>query len=80
MRINVHGLPGVQTERTLTLNNEERREDVFVNGTYVGQIVYVRRKRKVGSEYGWRDAKANPRVSLRTMTEAVRDVLARKAS
>ena len=80
MKINASNkyLPGVQTETTLTLGNEITREDVFAGGVYVGQVVYVARKRKVGTEYGWRAAKADPRVALASKTDAIRSVLARR--
>jgi hypothetical protein len=73
MRINVNNalLPGVQSEHTLRMGSEVDREEVFANGTYVGEIVYVQRKGRGGSEFGWRPAKA-PRVKLTNKVDAIR--------
>lgn len=76
MRINVSNevLPGVQTERTLNLGpNEIHRKDVFLDGEYVGQVVYVaRRSRSGGTLFGWRAARSASNSRLVTQIEAIR--------
>lgn len=74
MRINVSNsrLPGVQGETTLTLGSELIRKQIFNNGTYVGEVVYVRRQLQNGySLYGWRPAR-NPRSALTDQVGAIK--------
>jgi len=69
-------LPGMQCAPAMRIGSELQREDVLLDGTYVGQIVYVQRKHKIrGSEYGWRPARARGNVRLVTKVDAVRAVL-----
>lgn len=66
MRTNVSNeqMPGVQSERTMSMAKELRRDAVYRDGVFIGEVVYVRRRRKAPasspsstgfvSEYGWR--------------------------
>lgn len=73
MRINVNNqtLPGIQSERTITMGSELRRDAIFTDGEYVGEIVYTSRRTSAGTDYGWRPAKAAPQSSLTTKGEAI---------
>lgn len=65
-RTRVAGLENVETERTVVMGGEVIRECVYRDGVYVGDVVYVGRRRKArglevessstGSvtDYGWR--------------------------
>lgn len=69
-------LPGVETEQTLTLADELARRDVFQDGTYVGQVVYRRRRlARGGSDYGWQPARSPRQTRLMTLTDAIRSLL-----
>jgi hypothetical protein len=72
LKIRASGLPGVTTERVISDDspNELHREDIERDGVYIGQVVYVRRKRSHGSDYGWRPAK-NTRAALSTKSAAI---------
>jgi hypothetical protein len=82
-RINVDNarLPGVQSESTAKLGNEMARSDVFANGVYVGQVVYIARRRKApaGSasstgfvtDYGWRPAQVPAQSKLTNKVDAI---------
>lgn len=61
----------IYSERTLTLGGEMYREACFRDENYIGEVIYVRRKRNVGSDYGWRPAKAL-RGKLVTKREAIK--------
>lgn len=72
-------IPEVEWEDTVTLGKEMTRRDVFKSGEYAGQVIYVRRRRKSGgSDYGWRDARSAPQSKLKTMDDAIGDVLRRR--
>ena len=75
MRINATGHPDVQTETTPVMGSEEKREEVFLAGNYVGAIVYRRRRVAVGSEYGWQREKAAKQSKLLTNHDAIADLL-----
>ena len=73
-RINVDNkaLPRVQSERTLTMGNEQRREAIYFKDRYVGEVVYVARRTKAGTEYGWRPAKSAAQSKLTSKVDAIR--------
>jgi hypothetical protein len=74
MRLNINNreLPGVQGERTIRMGSEITRQDVFLNGDYIGQIVYVLRNTARGTLYGWRPAGVPAQSRLTHKTGAVR--------
>ena len=65
-------MPGWSTASTPTMGSEQRRVEVFdPAGMYAGTVVYVRRKSKNGTVYGWRPEQ-QPRVLLTDKLDAVR--------
>ena len=72
-RVNVDNdrLPGVQSARTITFGTEMHREEIFSGGDYIGEIVYVRRKRSKFTEYGWRPAKSAAQSRLTDKVSAI---------
>lgn len=71
-RVDNHALPGVTAQRTMTMGTELRRDEVFRDGVYVGEVVYVARRRRAGTHYGWRPAKAAAQSRLDTRVDAIR--------
>ena len=56
--------------------DEDLRYAVYLDGTYVGDMIYTSRKAKVGTEYGYRPAKATRQRSLSNRLDAAYAVVA----
>lgn len=68
-------LPGVLAVRIPAGWDEEARKDVFVDGSSIGNIIYLRRVHPDGgTEYGWRPARYT-RGPLLTQVDAIRVLL-----
>jgi hypothetical protein len=74
MRINVNNvlLPGVQSERTMTVGKEIHREEIFFNDEYIGTVVYVSRSYRGATTYGWRPEKSAANSALLNKVDAIR--------
>lgn len=71
MRSYVHTklLPGVTAEEVPPHGREFRRDQVFSDGEYVGEVVYV--ENPDGITYGWRPAKSSASSKLSCRVVAV---------
>lgn len=67
-------LPGITSEVTVVLGTERARYDVFADAEYIGQVVYIARRRKASfvTDYGWRPAQAPAQSKLTSKVEAIR--------
>lgn len=86
MRVSVSNeqMPGVQSERTLPMAAELRRDAVYRGDEFIGEVVYLRRRRKAPpgsqsstgfvSEYGWRPDgwRYAANAKLTSMVDAIR--------
>lgn len=73
IRVSNTRMPGYRSRRTLTMGNEEQREEVFdPDGQYIGEVVYVKRRTKRGIEYGWMPAKAPRQSKITDRVEAIK--------
>lgn len=73
MRTNVNNssLPGVQSEDEFPTEHQKECA-IYQDGDYIGNIVYVASRRRAGTEYGWRPAKAAAQSRLSTKEDAIR--------
>lgn len=74
---------GCEVERVMVMGKETIREAVYRDGTYLGEVVYISRRRKApaGStsstgyvtEWGWRPDgwRYSPRAALTSRTDAI---------
>lgn len=71
MRTNLDNKKGWQWEDEIVMASEMKRKAIYVGDVYVGEIVYVRRRNRSGSQYGWRPAKVRANSKLTDVAGAV---------
>lgn len=75
MQTSVHSklLPGVTAEETPARGREIRRDVIYADGEFIGEVIYIERHdcEFGGIEYGWRPANASHATDLTCRVVAV---------